>query len=231
MSHASLGRRYWQALVGTHEGEPDATSERGRAGYSLWQRYWAALLNMRLPPREIHRDEPVRSNPLSAPYVDGPRVRLPRFDRAAARFAATGEVERASAEYAVGDRRFIMRESAPGQLDLVVATRQVFPPADVLPIDVTGPEGDRRLLMVFVRDEGGGSVGVLRLAEEAGWLDVTVNDPLPAAALVGADPAVQGQVADSVRATPDPGMQAWEAIRASRRPGDPLRQVITDAAR
>jgi hypothetical protein len=231
MSDASLVRRYWQALVGRPEDEPGAGwAERGRAGYSLWQRYWAALLNVRLPPRDVPEDVPVRSNPLSAPYVDGPRVRLPRFDRTATRFAATGEVERTSVEYVVGDRRFVLRESGPGQLDLVVTTGDAVAPADVVPIDLTGPEGGRRLLMVFVRDEGGGSVGMLRLAAEAGWLDVTVNDPLPAVALVGTDPAMQALVADSVRATPDPGMPAWEAIRASRLPGDPLRQVITDAA-
>jgi hypothetical protein len=231
MSGASLTRRYWWALTGAPQGEQAPPPERGRAGYGLWQRYWAALLNIRLPSRDVQTDNPARGNPLNEPYVDGPRIRLPRFDRAAVRLAATGEAERAAATYTVGDRRFVLRESGPGQLELLVETQRPVSPTDVLPIEVADPTGDRRLFMVFVRDERGGSVGVLRVAEQPGWLDITVDDQLPATALDAVDPEVRAQVADSVRATPDPGMEAWNAIQASRPPGDPLHQVITDADR
>ena len=50
MSDGPLGRRYWRRLIGGHTAG-DVPAERGREGYSLWQRYWAALLNVRLPVR------------------------------------------------------------------------------------------------------------------------------------------------------------------------------------
>jgi hypothetical protein len=231
VSGTSLGRRYWQALTDAPRGEPPAAPGRGRAGYTLSQRYWAALFNVWLPPRDVGPDVPALGDPVSEPQVDGFRVRLPRFDRAAVHYAATAETPRASADWTVGDRRFVLRESGPDQLDLLVTTQHRVPPAEVLPIEVRGQDGTRRLLMAFVPDPGGGSIGVLRLFGEADWLDVTAEDPLSATSLSGADPAVRDQLFDSVRATPDPGMPAWEAIREARAPGDPLRQVIIDAAR
>jgi hypothetical protein len=172
----------------------------------------------------------VRNNPLSEPYVDGPRIRLPRFDRTAVRFAATGDPYQAAVSYTVGDWRFVLRESGPGQLDLLVETPRQVPATEVLPVAVTGPTGERHLLMVFVRDSRGGSIGVLRLAEQPDWIDVTVDTPVAAEALDATDPELRTRVADSVRATPDPGLEAWDKIQASRPPADPLRQVIMDAA-
>ena len=230
MSGTSLTRRYWQALTGAVGSDDAPYGERGREGYGLWQRYWAALLGVRLAPRD-GQPQPARSNPLSEPYVDGPRIRLPRFDRAAARFAATDEPHRASAGYTVGDRRFMLRESGPGQLDLLVETPQQVPAGEVLPVEVSGPAGVRHLFMVFVRDSRGASIGVLRVPEQPDWIDVIVDTPVAAATLDATDPEVRARVADSVRATPDPGLEAWDKIRASRPPGDPLHQVITDAAR
>ncbi|MFL6056101.1 MAG: hypothetical protein ACJ72W_24835 [Actinoallomurus sp.] len=47
---SGLARRYWSSLV---DDRPMATApaSRGRRGYSLWQRYLAALLGVRLPAR------------------------------------------------------------------------------------------------------------------------------------------------------------------------------------
>jgi hypothetical protein len=227
----TLARRYWQALIGARPDGGGPPVERGRDGYSLWQRYWAALFNVRLPPIRQHDRAGVPSNPLSEPYLEGRRIRLPRFDRAAVRMAATGEPERAAVSWAVGGRRFVMRESGPGQVDLLVETDRAVPAMLVLPVHVRGAAGERDLLMVFGRDPSGRSVGVLRLADAQDWIDVTVDGEVTGAELDAADPAVRATVADSVRATPDPGMAAWAEIVASRPAGDPLRQVIEDVAR
>ena len=51
MSEKSLARRYWRALTGGGSSVEEIPAERGRAGYSLWQRYWSALVGIRLPVR------------------------------------------------------------------------------------------------------------------------------------------------------------------------------------
>jgi hypothetical protein len=195
----------------------------------LWRRYWSALLGIRLPPRHALPPE-VRTNPLTEPSVQGSRVRLPRFDRAAVRLAATEDPERLVARWTAAGRRFTVRESGPGEIELLVWQDREMPAGRVLPVDVATEGGDRRYFMVFVPDAAGGSVGVLRLAETSGWIDVTADEELPVGALDGADPVTRAGVARSVAATPDPAMPAWATIVASRPDGDPLSQVIRDAA-
>jgi hypothetical protein len=146
------------------------------------------------------------------------------------RLAATGETERMSVSWTVGDRRFVLRESGPGEVDLLVETDQEVPPTQVLPVHVAGPAGDRDLFMVFVPEPLGRAVGVLRLPGVHGWIDVTVGGERAVADLDADDQAVRRSVADSVRATPDPGMRAWTEVVASRPADDPLRQVIADSA-
>jgi hypothetical protein len=48
----SLTRRVLARLTGEQTTTQAAPVERGRAGYTIWQRYWAALLNRPLPPRD-----------------------------------------------------------------------------------------------------------------------------------------------------------------------------------
>lgn len=233
MSSDPLARRYWRTLTGIHaKGAP-----REREGYSLWQRYWAALLNVRPSQISGRRSMPMtavataaRPNPLTRPFVDGVRIRLPRFDRAL-RLAATGDSERLSARWTVGGWEIVLREAGPGQADVLVETDREVPATHMLAVHVDGPFGDRDYFMVFVPDGPGRSVGVLRLPDVAGWIDVTVEGEQAVAALDTRDPTVLKRLADSVRATPDPGLPAWAQIVASRAPGDPLHQAIVDADR
>jgi hypothetical protein len=240
-----LARRYWRALTGTRS--PEGLSyRRGRDGYSLWRRYWASLLDVWLPPASAPvpalatlagrlGDDGVvasaRRNPLTGPHVDGQGIRLPRFDRAALRLAASSEAGRMSAIWTVGGRTFVLRESGPDQVDVLVEADRSVPAMQVLPIRIASPVGDREYLMVFTGEPSGRSVGVLRLPDVLGWIDLMVGVERSVTGLDTADPAVRAAIAGSVRATPDPGMSAWADIVVSRPPDDPLRQVIEDAAR
>jgi hypothetical protein len=226
---STLSQRYWRALTGTPPDGERPPAERGREGYGLWRRYWTALLGVRLPPR-IALPPEARTNPLTEPSVRGSRIRLPRFDRAAALLAATEDPERLVARWTAAGRRFTVRESGPGEIELLVRQDREVPAGRVLPVGVATEGGDRRYFMVFVRQPAGGSVGVLRLAETSEWIDVTVDEELPVGDLAGAEPATRADIERSVAATPDPAMPAWAAIVASRPGGDPLSQVIRDAA-
>jgi hypothetical protein len=225
-----LAQRYWRRLTGAGAADDVAPAERGRAGYRLWHRYWAALLGVRLPPKDAVPPPDPRTNRLTEPDVRGARVRLPRFDRAAVRLAASAEPERMAARWAATGRQFTIRESGPGEIELLVRVDREVPATRLLPVDVATDGPERRYFMVFVPEPTGGSVGVLRLADAAGWLDVTVDEELPVTALDPGDPATRARIAWSVAATPDPGMASWAAIVASRPAGDPLGQVIRDVA-
>ena len=48
----SLVRRVLEGLTGGQTTTEALPVERGRAGYTLRQRYWAALINRPLPPRD-----------------------------------------------------------------------------------------------------------------------------------------------------------------------------------
>lgn len=234
-------RRYWRALTGIPSPEEAFRNQRWYEGYGFWHRFWASLLGIRLGPttalssmRGTADDDPsavpVRPNPLTKPVVEGQRIRLPRFDRAALRLAATGERERLSVRWAATGWGFVLRESGPDQVDVLVEAEREVPATQVLSMRVTGPAGDHDFFMVFVSRPSGGSVGVLRLTGIS-WIDITVQGERAVAALDAGDPVVCASVADSVRATPDPAMPAWAEIVASRPAGDPLRQAIEDAAR
>ncbi|WP_446215206.1 hypothetical protein [Micromonospora sp. IBHARD004] len=227
---STLPQRYWRGLTGARAVDEKPLAERGREGYGLWRRYWAGLLGIRLPPKDATQPPATRNNPLTEPYVQGARVRLPRFDRAAVRLAASEEPERMVARWAAAGRQFTVRESGPGEVELLVQVDRDVPATEVLPVDVATVGGDRRYFLVFVPETAGGSVGALRLAETSGWIDVTVDEELPVAALEAGDPVTRARIAQSVAATPDPGMATWAEIVASRPADDPLSQVIKDAA-
>jgi hypothetical protein len=226
---STLSQRYWRALTGTPLDGERPPAERGREGYGLWRRYWSALLGIRLPPRHTVPVRP-RANSLTEPSVQGTRIRLPRFDRAAVRLAATEEQERMVTRWTAAGRRFTVRESGPGEIEVLVRQDREMPAGRVLPVDVASDGGDRRYFMVFVPDGAAGSLGVLRLAETSAWIDVTIDEEQPISALDGADPSTLAELARSVAATPDPAMPVWAAIVESRPDDDPLRQVIRDAA-
>lgn len=226
---STLAQRYWRTLTGTPRDDEQPRAERGRDGYGLWRRYWSSLLGFRLPVRHTAAPD-VPANPLTEPSVRGSRIRLPRFSRVAVRLAATEEAESQVARWAAAGWQFTVRESGPGEIELLVRQDRQALADRVLPVDITTESDDHRYFMVFVPDQAGGSVGVLRLAETSGWMDVTVDEELPVSALNGTDQAVLAGVARSVAATPDPAMPAWAAIVASRPDGDPVSQVIRDAA-
>ena len=50
--NGSLARRVLARLTGGQATTAAVPVERGRAGYTLWQRYWAALVGRTLPPRD-----------------------------------------------------------------------------------------------------------------------------------------------------------------------------------
>jgi hypothetical protein len=222
-------------LTGTPADAAGPPAERGWQGYGLWRRYWSALLGVRLPPLRdapppgARADPP--ANPVTAPSVLGPRIRLPRFDRAAARFAATGEREPLVAGWTAAGWQFTVRESGPGEVELLARRDGRALPGRLLPVDVDTETGSRRYFMVFMPEPGGGSTGVLRFTPTSAWIDVTIEAEMPAGALNGADPTTRAEVARSVAATPDPAMPAWAAIVAARPDDDPVSQVIRDAAR
>lgn len=58
MTARSFARRYWNSLTDASDLGPRAPGARHRAGYRFAQRYWAALLGVRLPPRQPRPDLP-----------------------------------------------------------------------------------------------------------------------------------------------------------------------------
>ncbi|MBG0564379.1 hypothetical protein [Actinoplanes aureus] len=221
---STLARRFWRGLIGMPAGGERAPAERGIEGYGLWRRFWSGLLGFRLPPLPVVAPPPGRPNPLAAPRVDGSRIRLPRFDRAALRLAAPQDPDRLEARWTAAGRRVTIRESGPGEIELLVAVDRDVPATELLPVDVTSAHGEERYYLVFVAEPAGGSAGALRLSGAPGWVDVSLDEELPAEA---ADLAA---IPRSIAATPDPGMATWARIVASRPEGDRLRQVIEDAA-
>ncbi|MEV6303236.1 hypothetical protein AB0M02_27755 [Actinoplanes sp. NPDC051861] len=206
--------RYLTLLIGSGPSRP-----RGIQGYGLWRRYWSALLGIHLPP--LDAPDPARA---PAPPTRAGFVRLPRFDRAALRLAASGDPERLTTGWTSGDRAYTVRESGPGEIELLVHVDHDAT-AELLPADVTTDRGTHPYLLVFVPDDPHGSVAALRLS--ASFLDVATGPVQPSAALDTADPAT---ITRSVAATPDPGMSGWARLVAGRPADDPIARVIRDAA-
>jgi hypothetical protein len=225
---STLAQRYWRALTRTSRTD-EQPAERGRHGYGLWQRYFSALLGIRLPPK--HLAAPVApASPPAEPSVRGRLIRLPRFDLTTEWLASTAVPEPRAAQWTAAGRWFTVRESGPGEIELLVREDWEVPEDWVVPVYTSTDSGDHRYFMIFVPDEAGGSIGVLRLSVIFPWVDVTVEEGLPVSALDGTLRSIRAEIAESVAATPDPAMPAWAAIAASRPDGDPLSQVIRDAA-
>jgi transposase len=226
---SGLSQRYWRALTTAPAGGRAVPRPRAWQGHGLWRRYWSALLGFPLPAPPAAEPQTFGGG-VTAPVVEGTRLRLPRFDRLAVRMAATEETGRPEARWSVGDREFIIRESGPGMVELLVRAGGRSPAERVLPVEVTTVGGSDRYFLLFVPDTAGGSVGVLHLAGISEWADVSVDEELAVAQLDGGDAATLAAVARSVAATPDPAMPAWAAIVAARPDDDPLSQTIRDAA-
>jgi hypothetical protein len=184
-----------------------------------------SLLGFRRPA-PAGRTEPGPVNPLTQPSARGARVRLPRFNRAGVRLAASTDADRAADEWRAAGREITVRQSGPGEIEFLVRVEHAVPAGTVLPVEVATAHDDLRYFLVFVPDAGGGSVAALRLGSTADWFDVTVDEPADVDAVDPGDAAV----ARSVRATPDPAMAGWWEILAARPVDDPLSQVIRDAA-
>jgi hypothetical protein len=208
-----LPQRYWESLT---TGGGETPGPRAWEGYGLWRRYWSALLGFPLPPQPTTIPETIGG--LTEPTVEGGWTLLPRFDRLTARMAATEETARPEARWTVGEREFVIRESGPGEVELLVRAAD-----EVLPVDVTTPHGTDRYYLLPGSDE----MGVIHFAAVTDWLDIRVGEGFPATEWHIVDGAA---VARSVAATPDSAMPAWAAIVAARPADDPLSRAIRDAA-
>ena len=226
---STLSRRYWRALTGGSPADDESPPERGREGYGLWQRYWSALLGIRLPPKHDTVPES-RPAPQVRPSVRGRPIRLPRFDLVTTWQASTAVIEPEAVQWTVDGRQFTIRDAGPGEIELLIRQDGPASPDHVVPVLVTTRSSSHLYFMVLIPEESGGSVGVLRLAVNEHWVDVSIEQELPVSTLDGTRRAIRDQIADSVAASPDPAMPAWAAIAASRPEGDPLSQVIRDAA-
>lgn len=98
--HTSAASRYWKALVGT--GVSQVVTPRGRAGYTFWQRYLAALtghtLHIKRSSNQTPRSTPIDITPPIAdsaefPAASGREIRTDRrapSSRPRIRFHLTG---------------------------------------------------------------------------------------------------------------------------------------------
>jgi hypothetical protein len=154
-------------------------------------------------------------------------VRLQRFDLTTARMAGDSESSRLRQETKISDLRFVLSDSAQNHLDIMVeysgsaATK-------LLPVTVVTPERRTDYLLAFWAERSGRWVASINTPGVRDWADVFIRDLRELSSLT-ADDAVT--VARSVRAVPDEGIAAWQAVELAHPEGDPVREAIRQALR
>ncbi|MFD0374568.1 hypothetical protein [Streptomyces sp. NPDC127112] len=246
MSAGSIARRSWRAFIGAGPAHPRRTAERGREGYTLWQRIWASFIGFdllptaqvgRMPARrasavirgQASRAEPPRNgSPNGRP--DRTWFTLPPLPGIGGLTAAGGDTVVLEALSPDGEVTFLVRRHGTVRpeysLELVsdgAGTAQPLVSTVKYPGGAGGSE--QVLLVPVVRGPFGPAASYVRLpgfavaSASEGW---TACAPVPVASSLPWDTAT---VAASVRAALNEATRnAWRQVRELV--GDDVRAVI-----
>ncbi|MFG6202126.1 hypothetical protein [Nonomuraea sp. JJY05] len=234
MSAASIGRRSWRSFIGGRAPVPPRPAGRGRAGYSLRQRFWASFIGLDLPPKPS-----VLLPNTSAPQAasrPGPAARLtsgwfalPPLLAAGGLTAAGGDAVVLEASSPDGRATFLVRrhggERPDYRLELVLRGVDAARPL-VSELRYTRADGGEQVLIVpVVRGRLGPPAALVRLpgftagTTSAGWAATTPALVTPSTTWESA------AVAESVRAALNEATRdAWRRVRETA--GEELREVI-----
>ena len=155
-------------------------------------------------------------------------VRLPRFDLTAIRTASSSQASRLRQETKISDLKFELSDAGQDRLDILVEYSSAAAGSQVLPITVVTSDRRTDYLLIFWADSSGRSVAAARVPGFRNWADVFVRDLRERASLTADDATA---VSRSVRAVPDAGVPAWQAVERDLPEGDPVREAIRRALR
>jgi hypothetical protein len=219
----SVGGAFWRRLL-IALGDASPAFARGRMA--------AAAEQAPLVERSTRRDRPVPPAPLPSGWPSSldwqHALRLPRFDRSAARTAGTAQVRRQRQETVIGNVRYVQRDAGRDRLEIIVEAPGIGDLPLVLPVTVISPGRAEDYLLMFRAEEPGRLVAVAYVPGIRNWAEVLVHAARDPALLGSADSDV---AARSVRAAPDLWIPEWQRVAISRPAGDPVRQAIEGALR
>jgi hypothetical protein len=155
-------------------------------------------------------------------------LRLPRFDRAMLRTAATRSTQRQYLEKKAGDVRYVLRDGEHDVLEIVAKTSVDPAGRTVLPITVITEKLSTVYLMLFQAQGPGDWAAALDVPGVLEWADSGVHERREAESLDVRDVAA---VKRSVIAAPELWVPAWQAVMLARVDGDPVRVAIAEALR
>ncbi|MFI8997354.1 hypothetical protein [Streptomyces sp. NPDC053542] len=211
MSRGSVARRSWASFTGRQRTVLPRAAERGRAGYTLWQRVRASFTGVVLPPRPVHVPAAASAPVPQQPSAHRPQARpaapgwftLPPLPTVAALTAAGSDAVVLEASSPDGRAGFLVRHPAGNaseyHLELVVrdagdedrpllATvtyRQPDGPERVLLVPVVqgpfGPAASYVHLRGFGPDVTWAATGPSPVPPDADWAPATVADSIGAA--------------------------------------------------
>ncbi|MFD8703581.1 hypothetical protein ACFV1W_13280 [Kitasatospora sp. NPDC059648] len=242
MSAGSVVQRSWWSFTGRRPPLLPPTTGRGRAGYTLWQRFWASFIGLDLAPTRVGalltqtapsvvqrlpaREEPSRNLPGTGLLAPG-RFQLPRLVQVGGLTAAGADAVLLEASSPDGSVRFLVRghgTAPPGySLELVLHRTDSTGPV-MTAVGYAGADGTERLLLVpVVRGQFGPPASYVQLPDftiGAAW---TASVITPVSSDSSWDAAT---VAASVRASLNEATRdAWRQVR-ERVADDGLRAVI-----
>jgi hypothetical protein len=155
-------------------------------------------------------------------------LRLPRFDLTAVRTASSSQASRLRQETKFADLKFVLSDSARDHLDILAEYSGDGAGSKVLPVTVITAERRTDYLLIFWPETSGHWIARIEAPGVRDWADVFIRDLRERASLT-VDDAVT--VVRSVRAVPDAGVPAWQAVEHARPEGDAVREAIGRALR
>ncbi|MER8232938.1 hypothetical protein [Streptomyces sp. NPDC094049] len=234
MSRATVPPRLWTSLTGGHRVSPRRTAERGRAGYTLWQRTRASFSGVVLPPRAVPAAVPVpRQAPVrrrEAGHGTPGWFSLPPLPTVAALTASGSDTVVLETTAPDGRTTFLLRHPAGDTseygLELVVHGGVDADRPLLVTVSYTRQDGRERILLVPLMPA--------RFGPAASYVRLSGFGPGAAWAAVGPAPLrtdtdwTRDTVVDSVRAAlNETTRDAWR--RVSELVGDDVREAIGSA--
>ncbi|MFD7975030.1 hypothetical protein [Streptomyces sp. NPDC059071] len=231
MTRGSVVRRSWSSFTTGRRTSPRLT-ERGRAGYTLWQRVRASFTGISLPPHPGHvPDTALRLAPT-------PR---PQTARAAGAWFALPPLPAAGALTASGDDTVVLKASSPdgravfvlhrtgdqtSEYALELVIRDTGGPPELATVTYTRPDGEEHTLLVPVSPSRyGAAASFVRLTGFTAGSTWRAGGPAP---VPGNPDWPSATVADSVRAALNEATRdAWR--RVGERTGQGVRDAIEGA--